>query len=625
MKEYSVSVVRADESYGYATITYSEASTVTVEITGINSAGSSWRIRGRASLGDNTTYLSGNGLGTYTFKSDNNKSYIFQIQNWNNDWVNTTNAYGEEVENSIFDVVFESDSEDSGDDSGSGGGSSGDWYGTAHCNASSSMGSLSAVVNWDSGPEVTVEVICNAYWRLINRNSGEVIFSSSYNFENNPYIATFNANDGEVYTFQIEVPSWEGEWSSSPNGSFTVDFYNGGSGSGGNSGSTSNSSVYPESVAQNGVTAYLSISGSTVTVEVSRTDLFWRINGTNSGGDHGTYYIEENKNSSGSFTAEDDHTYAFQVCSSSGNWSDGDFFTVSLDSGGDSGDDNGGGSGDSGGNTPDSSLKEYTFTALGVTAKATYTSGPDVTITILSWDGYNSIPYWRIKGVKSEGDDNTYLGQNNKSSNSFDSKDVGYGDGYDDGGKNYIFQVCKNGNWNNDGGSSSKFNVDFSIDSGGSSGGSGSSTPCGYLIINQGEGTKLHVRRSWPPERTCWEDLKTGEPIYMDGEDTFFVYVEALDGYEIDYYLVDGMQVGYQFDNFIEYEPSSRPSGDTNIYYQVATYGNVTVTSTATPIATANIYSNSKWNRYYLNIYSNSEWNKYAPYIYKNSQWERYR
>lgn len=97
--------------------------------------------------------------------------------------------------------------------------------------------------------------------------------------------------------------------------------------------------ISPSSVTQNGVTATLTISGDIVTVEVSRTDLYWRINGTNSGGDHGTYYISQNRNSSGSFEAEDDHDYAFQVASG-GNWSVGAIFTVILnedDGGGNSG------------------------------------------------------------------------------------------------------------------------------------------------------------------------------------------------------------------------------------------------------------------------------------------------
>ena len=111
MKEYPLSVFRADESWGYATAYYSTGPTVTVEITGINSPGSNWRIRGRGS--DQNVYLSGQGLGTYTFDSDNNMNYVFQIQNWNGTWVNTSQGAVQE-ENSLFSVVFESGSGDSG-------------------------------------------------------------------------------------------------------------------------------------------------------------------------------------------------------------------------------------------------------------------------------------------------------------------------------------------------------------------------------------------------------------------------------------------------------------------------------------------------------------------------------
>lgn len=101
------------------------------------------------------------------------------------------------------------------------------------------------------------------------------------------------------------------------------------------------------SVTQNGVTGYLSLSGSVVTITVSSTHLSWRINGTKSAGDHhsqtGSFYVNENRNSSATFVAEDNHTYAFQVASG-GSWSDGDFFTVYLDSG-NTGGSTGGGTG----------------------------------------------------------------------------------------------------------------------------------------------------------------------------------------------------------------------------------------------------------------------------------------
>ncbi len=89
--------------------------------------------------------------------------------------------------------------------------------------------------------------------------------------------------------------------------------------------------ISPSSGSQNGVTATFTLSGSEVIVEVSSTSLYWRINGTKSGGDHGTYYIKENRNDSGSFEAEDGHDYAFQVCSSGGTWSNGLIFEVEFD------------------------------------------------------------------------------------------------------------------------------------------------------------------------------------------------------------------------------------------------------------------------------------------------------
>lgn len=196
-----------------------------------------------------------------------------------------------------------------------------------------------------------------------------------------------------------------------------------------------------------------------------------------------------------------------------------------------------------------------------------------------------------------------------------------------DGGE-YIFQVyCTvEEQYYNDSFSTSGFTVDSSDDSGDSGGGdsgggSSSATPCGYLIVNQGEGTILHVQRSWPPERTCYTDLQTGEPIYCDGEDCFFFKVEVLDGYELDYYDFEDKQLGYQLENFSYY--TSDTSYD---YYQIATYGNATVTTTATPIATAYIYEvSSGWDRYAPYIYdASSGWVRYVPYVHNGTSWERY-
>lgn len=499
MKQYSVSVVRADESYGSAVITYSEAPTVTVEITAISSSNSKWRIRGRASLGDSTVYIDKQGLGTYTFDSDDNKSYIFQIQNWNGDWVNTTNAYGEAQENSIFNVNFESGGSSGGDSGGGSGGGS------------------------DSGDD---------------DNSGE------------------NSDSG--------------------------------------------GSVYPTSGTQNGVTATFTISGSTVTVTVLSTNLYWRINGTNSGGDYGTYYISENRSSSRSFTAEDGHAYAFQVCSSGGTWSDGLTFYVNINSGGSGSGDGDGSGGSSGGSTNDG-LKTYTMTALGVTAEVTYTSGPEVTITIKSWSGYNSIPYWRVKGRASQGDTNTYLSQTNASSASFDSYD-----GYNDGGKEYTFQVCRNGTWGNDSGESSVFLVDFSLDGDGSG---GNITNSYILHFNEGEGTNLTVTRTSSSYGAIGVMYENGNIYYDDiwANDHFEIIVEAKEGYQLNELVIDGLQYA-------------------NGVYTFGGSGDASITTSATLVTSVRIFNKntSTWNTYALNIYNGSSWNRYRPYIYDGSSWNLY-
>jgi hypothetical protein len=130
MNPLGISVVRADESYGYAKYYYYEGPTVYIEVTSINSAsGNKWRVRGRSSYNDSNVYLEGAGPGIFTFDSVDNYSYIFQIQNWNGDWVNSTNAYGSIEENSIINIDFASGGSDGGDSgSGSGGTATENYY-----------------------------------------------------------------------------------------------------------------------------------------------------------------------------------------------------------------------------------------------------------------------------------------------------------------------------------------------------------------------------------------------------------------------------------------------------------------------------------------------------------------
>lgn len=483
-------------------------------------------------------------------------------------------------------------------------------------NVSQSAGGrgVSAKITWDTGPEVYVTITDNAgydgraEWRIRGQNPDATQYCPEYGHSTNEEEVVFCAENGKTYMFQAV---WNNVTS---NGApFTINFDgsggdDSGDDSGGDSGddsgessgenSGSNSSIYPESVTQNGVTAKLTISGSIVTVKVSSTSLPWRINGTNSGGDHGTYYISENRNSSGSFTAENGHAYAFQVASG-GRWSDGIIFYVNIGSGGgsSSGDDSGG---SSSGNA-NSNLKEYEFTAFGVRAKATYTSGPEVTITILSWNGYSSIPYWRIKGRASQGDSNTYLSQTNASSASFNSYD-----GYNDGGKEYTFQVCRNGTWGNDSGENSVFLVDFSLSGGGSGGDSSNS----YTIqFNEGEGTKLTVTRTSSTYGVTGIIYENGNIYYDDiwANDCFEIVVEAKEGYQLNELVVDGLQYA-------------------NGAYTFSGNGNASITTSATLVTSARIFNKntSSWNTYGLYIYNGSSWNRYRPYIYKGSSWNIY-
>lgn len=585
--------INGDAAYVGATVSWDNNLKVTVSnvyCNGVSDDSWTWRITGSYSIDNDRTVYAGEGVG-YSFTSPKDgKTFVFGASPANNNvstgaWTNTNGSF----------VV--SSGSDSGDDSG---GDSGGGGAEGTCLVGVSVGEGTNLEVYDSsGNRITsIGTVSSGDYIFIKCTATSGYTSASFTVSGSAtYTPGYDTNGYKAYvvTGNVVITSTTGQ--------------SGDDNEGGSGGSTSNSSVYPTSGTQNGVTATFAISGSIVTVKVSSTSLPWRINGTNSGGDHGTYYISENRNSSGSFTAENGHAYAFQVCSSSGTWSDGLIFYTNIDSGGgSSGDD----SGDSGGGT-NSSLKTYTVTALGVTAEVTYTSGPEVTVTIKSWSGYSSIPYWRIKGVKSEGDGNTYLEQNNKSSNSFDSVDLGYGDGYNDGGKNYIFQVCKNSNWNNDGGDASKFHVDFSL---AGEGGGESSSPVTLHIV-QGIGTELIVNRIQSTNGSIGVlEVNTSHQVWYDS-DVFEITAKALNGYELNYYSSGGVEVGFLLNNFYQISGNE---------YSLIMDADASIVATATLIASAHIFNKdtSSWNRYAPYIYNGSNWNRYRPYIYDGSSWNAY-
>lgn len=100
-------------------------------------------------------------------------------------------------------------------------------------------------------------------------------------------------------------------------------------------------------------------TGPTVTIKITGNAgyglrAFWRVTGTKSAGDYTTHYIPQTNADSGSFVAENGHSYAFQAVWGEYNGvSNGDIFTVNFNSGGSSG----------GGSDGDDDLEEiYTVT-----------------------------------------------------------------------------------------------------------------------------------------------------------------------------------------------------------------------------------------------------------------------
>lgn len=496
--------------------------------------------------------------------------------------------------------------------------------GIAYVSAKCSQGTNKATITWDSNFNVTVTITSGSLeWRVRGRasdNDSRTYCSGSVGVKSGSFS---NGTFGKTYIFQVYDTVEETYMNSGTTGGNddpdTSDFTltSGGSSGGeddsGGGGSTGQAcSVYISN--DNGINVEVQdmdgdyvgnmgtvYSGDYIAVKYSVVNGYTLSSFSVSGA---TYISEYNDYKIYQVTG---NVYIYASTESGGSGDEG--------GGSSGGDDSGGGSG-SGSGGSNSGLKETEpFTAQGVKAKATYTSGPEVTVTLLSWSGYGSIPYWRIKGAKSEGDSNIYLEQNNKSSNSFNSKDLGFGDGYDDGGKNYVFQVCKNGNWNNDGGDASVFHVDFSL---AGEGGGESSVPATLNII-QGEGTELTVNRIQSTYGSIGIlDVNTSHQVWY-GSDVFEITAKALDGYELNYYSSGGIELGFLLNNFYQVSDGE---------YSLIMDADASIATTATSVATIRIYNEntSSWNTYAPFIYDGSNWNRYRPYIYNssNSSWDKY-
>lgn len=566
-----------------------------------------WRITGSYSIDNDRNVYAGEGVG-YSFKSPKDgKTFVFGASPAVNNvstgaWTNTNGSF-----------VVSSGSSGGGDDDDEGGGGTGSGgnTGTA-CLLSifSGNGTSVEVRNMNGNYLSNMSTVYSGDYIAIKCVVTSGYTLSSFNVSGATY--AYDYDGYKVYRVTSNVYIHATAESGGSGG-------NTGGGGGGDFSDSGSIPLSPSSKAWDGEVVWEVRNG-----KLYLSLYMWKTDGTNrpsSGGYTNSGYVRLNGSEVISFTYDQieydrtqygetyvtnfssDRTYSISALVGglsntgyAGTTLSGSGVINSSSGGGDSGD-SGGGS--SGGGT-NSGLKEYEFTALGVRAKATYTSGPEVTITLLSWDGYGSIPYWRIKGVYSEGDTNTYLEQNNKSSNSFDA----YG-GYDDGGKNYIFQVCKDGNWNNDGGNASKFHVDFSL----AGEGGGEIVDSYTMHFSEGEGTNLTVTRISSTYGAIGTMYANGDIYYDDiwANDLFEIVVEAQEGYQLNELIVDGLQY-------------------TNGMYIFSGNRNASITTSATLIASARIFNKntSSWDMYAPYIYNGSSWNRYRPYIYNGYSWDTY-
>lgn len=154
--------------------------------------------------------------------------------------------------------------------------------------------------------------------------------------------------------------------------------------------------------------------------------------------------------------------------------------------------------------------------------------GPEVTVTITA----SNVATWRIRG---KGSDTTqyYVGTGGTTSGTFDAED----------GKSYAFQIYSNVYKTYSDGAF--FTVDFGgdDDSGGSSGGSSS----GYLKLElyEGEGTWLEVTRTWTNNAEDNTKLGNGSSVAIK-HDVLKIEAFAEDGYDLDYYYVQGLSYPYK-------------------------------------------------------------------------------
>ena len=354
--------------------------------------------------------------------------------------------------------------------------------------------------------------------------------------------------------------------------------------------------ISPSSVSQNGVTATLTLSGSTVTVNVSSTSLFWRVRGRNP---DTTHYITENRNSSGSFTcSEDGKEFAFQVCSSSGSWSSGDFFTVNFDY----------------------TLTISQGTGTSITVKrngttlsngATIKPGDSLSITISASTGYNISSSSHSNGTYTVSGDvyvyayatlKTYtlsISQGTGSSISVKRNGAALSNGatitY---GDSLAIAISANTGYD----LSSRSHNDGTYTVSGNISVSATATVKSYkLSISAGTGSTITVNRTSSPKKgASTGNLSDGATIYYS--DVLKITFAAGAGYEITTHTVNGTDF---------------TSGNTH-----TVTANVTVIAITNTLGLVYIDNGTTLEAYLIYIDNGSSWEQHIPYIDNGSGWD---
>lgn len=260
-------------------------------------------------------------------------------------------------------------------------------------------------------------------------------------------------------------------------------------------------------------------------------------------------------------------------------------------------------------------------------ATVTWDSGPEVTVSV-----YTTAHEWRLKKRGYSGNTGIVYGPSTATSCefTFDAEDGG----------EYIFQALDDLSYQYENLSFavSGFTVDFGSDS--SSSGSSSSTSSHYLYVQECRGAKFTVSRIFSVKlaESEYGELVDGELILNDGKywrryevwdlDGFNIQCEALPGYTLKTYTVDGQEVNFNISGFlyfIDYDDDpDLPYGSWLINDGGSgSGGKIWLSVSATYNGAICIDDGAEHPTYHPYIYNGTDYVLYDAYIDTGTDWEQ--